>query len=50
MMGNQLFNGKEYFKYLGQPQTNHKEIKSRLNPVHSCYQSVQNLMSSSLLY
>ena len=50
MMGNQLFNGKEYFKYLGQPQTNHKEIKSRLNPVHACYQSVQNLMSSSLLY
>ena len=50
MMGNQFFNGNEYFKYLGQPQTNHKEIKSGLISEHVCYHSVQNLMSSRLLF
>jgi hypothetical protein len=39
--------------YLGRTLTNqnsiHEEIKIRLKPGHSCYHSVQNLLSSSLL-
>jgi hypothetical protein len=30
--------------------SNQEEIKSRLKPGNACYQSVQNLLSSSLLY
>ena len=44
----------EEFKYLGTTITNQnsiqKEIKSRLKLGNACYHSVQNLLSSSLLY
>jgi hypothetical protein len=44
----------EQFKYLGTTLTNQnsiqEEIKSRFNSGNACYHSVQNLMSSSLLY
>ena len=44
----------EELKYLGTTLTNQnsiqKEIKSRLKLVNACYHSVQNLLSSSLLY
>jgi hypothetical protein len=47
---NSLFERAEVFKYLGTALTNQnsiqEEIKSRLN---ACYQSVHNLLSSSLL-
>jgi len=40
-------------KYLGTRQPNqnciHQEIKSRLNTGNACYQSVQNILSASLL-
>jgi len=43
----------EQFKYLGTTLTNknsiQEEIKSRLKLGNSCYYSVQNLLSSSLL-
>jgi hypothetical protein len=43
----------EEFKYLGTTLTNqnsiHEEIKSRLKSGNTCYHSVQNLLSSSLL-
>jgi hypothetical protein len=41
-------------KYLGTTLTNqnsiHEEIESRLKSDNACYHSVQNLLSSSLLY
>ena len=44
----------EEFKYLGTTLTNQnsiqKEVKSRLKLGNACYHSVQNLLSSSLLY
>jgi len=44
----------EEFKYLGTTLTNknsiQEEIKSRLKGGNACYYSVQNLLSSSLLY
>jgi len=44
----------EQFKYLGITLTNnnsiHEEIKSRLRSGNACCHSVQNLLSSSLLY
>ena len=44
----------EEFKYLGTTLTNHnsiqKEIKSRLKLGNACYYSVQNLLSSRLLF
>ena len=42
------------FKYLGTTVTNHnsiqEEIKSRMMSGNACYHSVQNIMSSSLLF
>jgi hypothetical protein len=42
------------FKYVGMTLTNqndiHDEIKSRLNLGNACYYSVQNLLSSQLIY
>jgi UDP-galactopyranose mutase len=50
---NSSFERVEEFKYLGTNLTNQnsiqKEIKSRLKSGNACYQSVQNLLSSSLL-
>jgi len=44
----------EEFKYLGRNLTEQnsiqEEIKSRLKSGNACYHSVQNLLSSSLLY
>jgi len=44
----------EEFKYLGTTLTNQnsiqEEIKSRVNLGNACYHSVQNLLSSSLLF
>ena len=44
----------EQFKYLGTTFTNQnsiqEEIKSRLKPGNACYNSVQNILSSSLLF
>ena len=44
----------QWFRYLGTKLTNQnfiqKEIKSRLESGNACYRSVQNLLSSSLLY
>jgi hypothetical protein len=44
----------EQFKYLGTALTNQnsiqEEIKSRLKSRNACYHSVQNILSSSLLY
>jgi hypothetical protein len=44
----------EEFKYLGRTLMNrnsiHEEIKSRLKSGNACYHSVQNLLSSRLLY
>jgi len=47
------FERAEQFKYLGTPLTNQnciqEEIKSRIKSGNVCYNSVQNLLSSSLL-
>jgi len=51
---NSTFERVEEFKYLGTTSTNQnsiaEEIKSRLRSVVVCYHSVQDLLSSSLLY
>jgi len=51
---NSSFQRAEDFKYLGTTLTNEnsvqEEIKSRLKSKNACYHSVQNLLSSSLLY
>ena len=50
---NSSFDSVEEFKYLGTTSTNQnsiqEEIKSRLKSGNTCYHSVQNLLSSSLL-
>jgi len=50
---NSTFERVEEFKYLGTTLTNQnsiaEEIKSRLSSGNACYNSVQNLLSSSLL-
>jgi len=51
---NSTFEREEEFKYLGTTLTNEnsipEEIKSRLRSGNACYHSVQNLLSSRLLY
>ena len=53
-IGNKSFETAEQFKYLGTTLTYqnsiHEEIKSKLKSGNVCYHSVQNLLSSSLLY
>ena len=50
---NRAFDMVEEFRYLGTTLTYQNSIeegiKSRLNPRNACYQSAQNLLSSSLL-
>jgi hypothetical protein len=50
--GEKLFDTVKQFKHLGTTLTNqtsiHDEIKSRLKSGNACYNSVQNLLSSSL--
>jgi len=52
--GNSAFERVEEFKYMGTTLTNQnyiqEEIKSRLKSGNACYHSVQNLLSSSLLF
>jgi len=51
---NSSFERVEEFRYLGTTLTNQnyiqEEIKSRVKSGNACYHSVQNLLSSSLLY
>jgi len=51
---NSTFDRVEEFKYLGTTLTNQnsitEEIKSRLKSGNACYHSVQNLLSSRLLF
>jgi len=51
---NSTFERVEEFKYLGKTLTNQnsilEEIKSRLRSGNACYHSVQNLLSSRLLF
>jgi hypothetical protein len=53
-INNKSFERAEQFKYLGATLMNlnsiHEEIKSRLKLEHACYHSMQNLLSSRLLY
>ena len=53
-MDNISFERVKQFKYLGTNLTNQnfiqEDIKSRLKSGNVCYHSVQNLLSSSLLY
>ena len=53
-LGNKSFERMEQLKYLKNPLNNQncmqEEIKSRLKSGNACYHSVQNLMSSSLLF
>jgi UDP-galactopyranose mutase len=50
---NRSFERVEEFKYFRTTPTNHnsihEEIRSRFKPGNTCYHSVQNLLSSSLL-
>ena len=54
IFNNSTFKRVEEFKYLGTTLTNQnsiaEEIKSRLMSGSACYHSVQNLLSSRLLY
>ena len=54
MIDNSTMESVEEFKYLGTTLTNQnsiqEEIKSRLQLGNACYYSVQNLLSSSLLF
>jgi hypothetical protein len=46
---NESFEKVAKFKYLGNLNEIHDEIKSRLNSGNACYYSVQNLLSSRLI-
>jgi len=54
MIDNSSFESVEEFKYLGTILTNQnsiqEKIKNRRNPGNACHNSVQNNLSSSLLY
>jgi hypothetical protein len=51
---NESFENMATFKYMETTLTNQNaiidEIKSRLNPGNACYYSVQNILSSHLIY